>query len=418
MRLDNKMVRLGGFLSFLIVFFPAVSFSQIISSDLPKREGIKLGDIVLHSSFKSGFQYDSNIFLADKDEKSDLRADMVTLIDPGIGLEIPLGDNRFSFDYDAAYNRFEHHRKLDHIDHTAKGLGEINLTDYLITIRDTFRRVTDRPSTENTSRIKRELNNFRVGVATQRNRLGFDVGYSNNLEKYLTNDPITTNLTYRDKTVTTHIVDATVSYRFLPKTSVVFENDVGFLRYHTGVNPDSYYIENLIGLVGNLSPNLKINLRGGYKSHHYAKSNVVDNENFSGLVARGGLDYIFAKKNKISLNVERSNYESTYKNLNYYTLNLIGLNLSRAFTNKITGRAFGSYQINEYPKETTEVQSTTSTKTAKRKDKLSSIGLGVRYDIRKWLSVDLAYECLNKQSNFHDFEYIDHIGTFRITAGF
>jgi hypothetical protein len=75
-------------------------------------------------------------------------------------------------------------------------------------------------------------------------------------------------MTYNDKDHMTHLIDLAVLYRFLPKTSFILETDVAFIEYDSDYNPDSYYIEPLVGLKGELTNKITANIRGGYRHNH------------------------------------------------------------------------------------------------------------------------------------------------------
>ena len=121
----------------------------------------------------------------------------------------------------------------------------------------------------------------------------------------------------------------------------------------------------------------------------------------------------FKIRNTIVLAVERANYESTYANMNYYTINMACLDYRRKLNNKITGGLFGYYQYHTYPGETTE-----NGVTAKRYDEYFGGGASLRYDIQRWLSLEGRYEYRQKISMFDIFDYTDNIISLRGTGGF
>ncbi|GAG52787.1 unnamed protein product, partial [marine sediment metagenome] len=210
-----------------------------------------------------------------------------------------------------------------------------------------------------------------------------------------------------------NIIDAEIGYRILPKTTLLFEGYLGFLDYDSPLSSDSYYIETLLGLRGDLTSKLTVNLSGGLRHQDYESSDLTGSDDFTSFVARGGVDYYITDDDILNLSLERSIYESTYANMNYYNVNLISARYTHMFNNKISAGLFGSYQLNLYPGKSTE-----DGKTAKRYDHIFGTGCMVRYDIRKWISVELKYECLQRESRFSTFDYIDNLITIRGTVGF
>jgi len=123
----------------------------------------------------------SNVFLEDHDPKFDA----ITILNPSWGIEVPLGDNMFSADYAFWAHAFGVHSTENHLDQMARGLFEINLTDYKITVKDVYERFSHRSGTEDLNRIGRQTNDLRTGVSAQFDQLGFDIGYSFGIDQFL-----------------------------------------------------------------------------------------------------------------------------------------------------------------------------------------------------------------------------------------
>lgn len=397
-----------------VILYSKNSYAQLTNNDLPNREGIKfgLGNAVVHAAYTQQEQYDSNIFLT----PSDRRIDVITLLNPSAGIEIPMGDNLFSADYAAGINFFGHYTKQDHIDHKVRGLAEINLTDYKITVKDTFDHFTDRSGTENTARIKQQTNSFKAGISAEFELLGFDIGYRNEIQDYLSTEVFYGPLNYEDKSTMTHIIVIEGSYRFMPKTLFLVETDLGFVDYYnSSLSPDSYFIETVLGIKGEWFKKINVNFKAGLRYQSYEKSDsiIVGNKDYIGPVLRGGFDYSITEYDKLEVRLERAIYESTYNNMNYYDVNYIGCDYVHEFSDKLSVTAGLSYQLNLYPGESTE-----NGVTAKRYDNLFDISLGGRYEIRKWLALEAKYEYRQRISRFSNLNYYDNLITIRGTVGF
>lgn len=383
----------------------------LLSIDLPNREGVKIGELIFHSALKAETQYDSNIYLEHRDENSDI----INIINPSFGMKLPLQDNEVSLEYDATFNYFTHHSNNDHIDHRVTSLAELNWTDYKITLSDTYRRYKDRTGTEDVNRTKRQTNNLGVDVETKEfNRLYLDFGYANNLESYLSTDPIITGLTYRDKSYLEQVFNMVLNYRMYSKTYFMWENDYGRIHYYkNSIPPDSYYIESLVGVKGDLTTKLGANIKVGARYQEYEESPLLNDDGYFNAVVRGGLDYFAGKDDTYSLSLERSTYESTFDDMNYYELNSLGLNYAHKFSRKLTGNLFTSVQENLYPKE-----STVSGVTRKRRDKIYYFGCSLKYDIQEWLALKGEYQFERRDSNFSSFSYTDNLVSVACTIGF
>jgi hypothetical protein len=378
--------------------------------DLPNREGLETEWLKLHAAARVAEQFDSNVFLAD----SDTEADFITILAPSVGAEMKAGDSRFSADYEIAQYLFGTWHSQNHLDHRVRALAETQLTDYKITVNDEFRIFTDRAANENSQRLKEDVNNLKAGVSAQFDQLGFDAGYINKIQYYDSDDLYIASIPYWQKAYMDQSAYGTLSYRIRPKTYLIFENDIGYINYYeTSELPDSYYVDSLVGVRGEWTNKIVMNLRVGFRYQHYDNSDIVAHKPYVGAIVRGGLEYNPTQDDKIILSLERTDYESTYSNNNYYTLNLAGLDYRHKFNDKVSAGAFGVYQLHNYPSETTE-----NGATKKRVDNLANIGANARYDMRKWVSVEARYEYRFKASNFDIFDFKDNLVTVRGTVGF
>ncbi|MFH0764614.1 MAG: outer membrane beta-barrel protein, partial [Candidatus Omnitrophota bacterium] len=386
------------------------AFAQFDNPDLPDREGVKIGDVIVHGAFKTTEELETNIYLANTKEKFDA----ITILNPSAGIEIPLQQNRISIDYDAAVFLYGTYQTENHVDQRARALAEINLTDYKIKVEDVLRDYTDRAADENSRRVARFNNKLRAGVSTQLNRLGFDVGYTNIIDAYGSKDDlIYQSIAYGDRDRVYNIVDMSVSYRFWPKTFLFLETDLGFIHYYnSSIPPDSWYIEPTVGIKGRPTNKILADAKAGFRYQGYDKSEIYNDKDFVGFVAEGGLDYFLTKDDTLNFGVKRGIYESLYQNMNYYIANILSLEVTHKFTKKFSCRAFGSYQFNSYPGQTVE-----SGLYAKRYDNFYIGGASVRYDVRKWLSLEGKYEYEQRSSRFYTYDYVDNRIFFSGTGG-
>ncbi|MCX5686062.1 MAG: outer membrane beta-barrel protein [Candidatus Omnitrophica bacterium] len=387
------------------------AFAQLDNPDLPDREGVKIGDVIVHGAFKATEELETNIYLANTKEKFDA----ITILNPSAGIEIPLQKNRISIDYDAAVFLYGKYTTENHVDQRARALAEINLTDYKIKVEDVLRDYTDRAADENSRRVARFSNKLRAGVSTQLNKFGFDVGYTNIIDAYGSKDDLVyQSITYGDRDRVYNIVDMSVSYRFWPKTSLFFETDLGFIHYfNSSIPPDSWYIEPVVGIKGRPTNKILANAKAGFRYQGYNKSEIYNDKDFVGFVANGGLDYFLTEDDTLNFGFERGVYESLYQNMNYYIANILSLDYTHKFTKKFSCRAFGSYQLNTYPGQTVE-----SGLYAKRYDNFYTGGASIRYDVRKWLSLEGKYEYEQRSSKFSAYDYTDNRIFFSGTGGF
>jgi len=409
----RKKIALVSFMV-IVMFFGSSAFpaDHILSYDLPKSKGVQIGseDARVHVGVKTKGLLDDNIYLS----KSGKKLDYITILEPMIGVTVPFDDNRIMADYKFSGNFYSTYHKENHLDHMARGLVDLNFTEYKLTINDQYSMFTNRASMEDTERVQQQRNNFRAGFSTQRDRkLGFDVGYSNKIEDYFDKAKIYGELTYADRDSMSHIFDMQVLYNIAPKTTLILETDLGMIDYTSKLSSDSFYVEPLIGVQGKITNKIVANLRGGYRYQNYKKSDLVINTDYSSFVVRGGVDFTPTKDDLVNVVVERNSYESTYKNMNYYSGTFTKLSYTHNFGKDLSITPYGSYEINDYPKETTE-----SGATKYRCDQLFDVGATAQYFMKEWISFEGGYTYKGKSSNFSEFDYGDNRVTLAVTVGY
>ena len=397
----------------IMVFISGNSYAELKNPDLPDRDGIKVADkAILHSAFRTDEILETNIYLNNTDRKFDA----ITLLNPSVGIEVPFYENKFSADYDVGIFLYGQYNTENHIDQKVRGLAEFNFyRDYILSLIDTFRIFTDRAADEDSRRIGRKVNDFRVGVAKEYEKLGFDIGYTNKVEVYGSSDDlIYQSITYKDRDRMSNLFDGTLSYRFLPKTYALFENDFGLISYYNcGEVPGSWFYEGLAGIKGEWFSRADVNFKVGFRCQQYDSSVIYADKNYIGPVFRGGFNYYPTDIDTVTVGLEKTVFESTYSNMNYYDVNLFDVKYKHSFTDKVSAGASGSYQLSLYPTKTTQ-----NGLDAKRQDNLFRAGAFARYDIRKWVSVEARYEYKQRTSKFDIFDYVDNLVTFRGTVGF
>ncbi|MDD5136114.1 MAG: outer membrane beta-barrel protein [Candidatus Omnitrophica bacterium] len=396
----------------LLFFFSNISYAQLLNFDLPDRTGIKITkNAMLHGAFKTAETLDTNIYLNNTDRK----VDSITVISPSGGIEIPSHNSIVSADYQADIFLYGVNHTEDHVDQTLRGLAEISFADYYkFTVKDVFRIFTSRAANENSLRLKQEINDVRGGISAEFNRLALDAGYTNRLEMYDSTDPFLGRMPYDFKNRDVNIIDTTVSYRFWPKTSAFLENDIGFINYYnTSQVPGSYYDEVFIGFKGEWFAKANVNFKAGFKYQDYDQSTIMADKAYIGPVMKGGFDYSPTPDDIVLFEFDREIYESTYSNMNYYTANLIGFTWQHHFTKKLYSSVFASYQLHLYPSESRE-----NGELAKRYDNYYQAGANLKYDIRKWVSVEAKYAYVNRDCRFDIYSYVDHQMTVCGTVGF
>jgi len=383
-----------------VVFLSLLSLFFLSNSILYAGQGFKLGELEIKPYGEIKIQYDDNVFWDSENEKDDI----ITTLTPGIGLKLPFEDNFLRFDYHVDINRFMDYSSQNATNHFASGELELNWGDIAINLHDNFAKVFDRPSTEDTSRIKRDDNKAGVFVRMQKDRLGIQIGYDNFTRNYRS-DPVYENFDRKE-----NIYSLILTHQTFPKTKLLFEYDFGQIRYDESTNSDSDYHQFLVGATGDLTEKTIATIKTGYQARNYKDAGSTD---FKSGVLYGDLVHKFSDKNSLKLAFLKTAYESTYGANNYYDANNVSGTFDHYFSQKLLGFITGLYQLNAYPKEVT-----VGSETKKRKDNYYSLGAGLRYYMRNWLTFTLQAEHIVRDSNFSSFNIKDNLVTFTARAEF
>ncbi|MDP2911538.1 MAG: outer membrane beta-barrel protein [Candidatus Omnitrophota bacterium] len=346
-------------------------------------------------------QYDDNVFLTSDNEKSDF---IVTLT-PGVTAYLPFSDNLLKLDYHVDFNRFMDNTSQNATNHFLSGNLELNLRDLTFNIYDDFSRSFERPSTEDTTRVKRDDNRAGITANLQKDRLGIQLGYENFRRDYKSNP------SYDQYDRTENIYSLMATHQTFSKTKLLLEYDFGDIKYdHSDTNSDSNYHQLLVGAIGELTPKTTATIKLGGQFRHYKDSAVP---NFNTGVIYSDITHKFSDRDYLKLSLLRTASESTYSTNSYYRLSDIHGTYDHFFTLKLLGFLTGIYQEHSYPRESTE-----GAETKKRNDKYYSTGAGLKYYLQKWLTMTFQIEHIIRNSNFNVFEYKENLVTLSAKAVF
>jgi hypothetical protein len=376
------------------------------NKDIPNLKGVKAGPVLFHGLASEIFTYDSNVYLApDGLEKSDFIYDTNL---GGSGVMSPGQDAMIGLGYSLEDYSYDKYSSEDHTDQYLTGLAELQLTDYTLTFRDLASRYSMRSGEGASTLLKRDDNEARLDLTADYDRLAFTVGATERIEKYKDEELLSGSsfLRYSDKSNTRDFADLQISYRAMPKTSFLVEGVLGQIDYDSRFNPEADYYEILGGVKGELTSKLNVYVKLGYKEQTYDRSAFVNAEDYSGSVYRGGVEFLMSERNIFKLALVGNIYDSIYADISYYVTDYAGLTWMHIFNSKIASRLYTSYQVNDYTVDPLE-----------REDKSGKLGGSLRYYVRQWLSTEIFYERLHRDSNISAYEFTEDWGGVKITAG-
>ncbi len=340
-------------------------------------------------------KYDDNIFLEADNQEDD---DWITTAAAGLDLKMPIIPGReedftFGARYCANFIEFWDNTNQNRIDHNISSKADFKFaSDVTLKIEDNFQKTADPPNSELTGLEKRFRNNINSVVGYMKEKLGIDFGYNNIRDDY-------NSLNDLDKYE--HIFTTTGYYQLFSKASVFGEYNFGKIIYDdSSTNSDSEYNQFRLGIKGEIASKLTGLVKAGYKKTNYKTSGKND---FEGLTTFANVNYAFSERTKLNIFADRASEESTYSSNSYFEYNQIGLKIDHGLLEKLFLVSSGYYQFNKYPDETTE-----SSTIAKRKDQISDGSIGLRYEMKEWVSLGTNYEYKQRESKFDTFDYKDN----------
>lgn len=403
---------------FLFVFFlPVATFAQEQGEKAPGH--IKAGNLIFYPSFAVYTGYTDNVFLEAEDEESSYLA----IFSPGIGIELPARRHLLQAQYRADIIRYSKFKdQLNRVDHTLDTLLKLDFPMGLdVNLGYNFMRKSIPAYSEEEEKKRYDDNivtatvlyNFADRYKLELNCSHKDRDFKEDFywQPSWSVIPIKQSDSYKKDAVS-----STLYYRFLPKTSILFE--LGYYRMDnndpTGPSTDNDNYRTWLGFHWKPAAKLAGTLKGGYIARRYDKEAGGHNVDDFGLSC--DLTYNYNQFNRFILKAYREvlgTYLST-KTTPYYGSNYIHsgfkLSYSHDFTYKLSGALHALYNNDKFTQKGEEYK--------KREDNRGGGGVSIDYQMREGLFCRLAYAYLNNNSNFNVEDYKENKISFLIVASF
>jgi hypothetical protein len=342
-------------------------------------------------------EYESNIFQTPDTEQDDVIFRTI----PGILVELPFGRHRLDFGARMEILRFADLDNQDTEHYFLFGKLALDFPGGLkAVLTEDLAYTSDPPGTELTGRIESLTNVLSPSVEyafARRYAIGADYVWTHvDFERAV-------NQLDRDE----HTFGITGFYKVAPKTDLLLNVAYGFKEFSTATGRDVERYIGVVGVRGEITPRFTSTFRIGWESRQPEDSRLTS---YDGVVAGG--DWVFqpTDRTRFTLNTERFVSESVYRTNLFYVANFVTLTAEQKFTPKLlaTTRAFGG--TNEYPDK--------AGRRDWRHDEIYGGGLGIDYQIQRWLGVGADYIYTRRWSNFDQFDYEDNIVGAKVTLSF
>ena len=374
------------FILLLAFFLTAAHSSSYAVGNIHK------GGTQLHPSIMVSHGYDDNVYL-DDDAKV---GDSLTLTSPSIELKRSRGESTFLLSYSADIYRYNDQTKEDWEKHTGTAFLYKRFRGFKLKLRDTYIKTAEAASSETTKKYERMQNQFEVAIIPNvLDRLSFELNYSGVKHDYK-EDINNFLLEKQDRLESTY--GGQFFLKLLPKTAIFLDYKRGEIVYDTvisGDERDSTFNAYGVGLKGQITSKLNVDIMGGYTDRNYKSSAKTD---FKRTVASLAINYAFSPFTKFAIKGERKVEESFFvdlagKSSNFFVGSRISLNIDYRVTNKVSINIDSYYGLNDYPSS------------VDRKDNLSGVDVNLKYDIKPWLSTGIGYAYKQRDSSLDPWNY-------------
>jgi polysaccharide biosynthesis protein VpsM len=342
-------------------------------------------------------EYESNVFQTPNHEQDDVIFRTI----PGILVELPLGRHRLDFGARMEILRFADLDNQDTEHYFLFGKLALNFPGGLkATFTEDLAYTSDPPGTELTGRIESFTNVLSPSV-----EYGFARRYAIGADYVWTHVDFERQVNELDRDE--HTFGITGFYKVAPKTDLLLNLAYGVKEFSTATGRDVQRYIGVVGIRGEITPRLTSTFRIGWESREPDDSRLTS---YNGVVAGG--DWVFqpTDRTRFTLVTERFVAESVYLTNLFYVANFATLVAEHKFTPKLltSARAFGG--TNDYPDK--------AGRRDWRHDEIYGGGLGLDYQIQRWLAVGADVSYTRRYSNFDEFDYQDTVVGAKVTLSF
>lgn len=363
----------------------------------PPARAIDLNGIKVTPSVSYTGEYDDNVLRT----RFDKRSDYVHTITAAIAVSATPGKHEITAGYKADILRYLNRSNLDTERHSASLSTSLNFNRLQLRFGENFRRTDDFPTTELTTRIKRNENSLTGGFDydfVQRWGIGFDFtwGNVNNLRS---------DFDFLDRNTYTYATN--LYYRITEKTRIFAEYNFAREIFQSDNSRDNNRHRGLLGIRGDLTERLRLTAKAGYEHLDFHADTQSDHGTFVTSVEG---NYKPTERLQIVLLLNRSVASSTFTNNPQFESFNATLGLAYAFTPKITISPRGSFGVDNFRQSALNID-----RQEKRLDFLYGGGIGVGYELQKWIRLEGNYDFSRRDSKFNTFDYDDNRVSFTVT---
>jgi hypothetical protein len=356
-----------------------------------KPTKLALGPVRIHPTIRSNVEFDTNVYLQEKKGTEDI----VWHTSPGVVLELPINRHQIAVGYEADFENFTKTRNHSQNDQNQQffTLVDLNFPRFYINFLEEFRETSSRAGTTFSERIPRYDNSVHPKVGIRMGRTIFEAAFRHFIRDYRRSIDDSRDFQNVDWT-------GIVYYELFARLKALAEYKYGQIDYDDNFLRKATINEALLGLDGELMPNLTLQVKVGPHFRNYIESQETD---FNSWIGTASFDYEMRENLRFNLTLKRNALEATFGDVNYLKRHLIGLGFEWDVLPRWT-----LYGRTKYYKDNYSERTTRAGRTGYRRDDHFGWETGLIYRLREWMEFEAGYQFARRDSNFSTFDYTDH----------
>jgi hypothetical protein len=364
----------------------------------PPKGRITAGPIRLHPFFSEQITYDDNIYLTQRDRKSDT----IFTTEAGYRADLYVFEHSFLTGYRAFIHTYLQESDANNIEHSGDiscGLKTKNLT---VSFKELYQYLVNPVTIWQTERMRRGENEATLSALYKAAKSSLELKVTDNLADYR-------KKLFNDFDHNEIIFSVTGKYRYSPKTNLLLRADYGDFKFRENVQNDYTYLQILTGIDGEVTGKTRYSLEVGFTSQEAdRKPKTAAKDEFSGITALAKATHTMSDKSSAEASFLRQLEYSVESN--YQVVDKFEGSFKHLWTPKIGSRARFFFESANPGK----VETTPQPRYAWR------VGAGVSawYEIKDYLYAGFDYEYRRKLSNADNASYYDNKTYFHLTLLF
>jgi hypothetical protein len=412
--------RRSGLLFTMICMIGAVFLAQNVLA----AGNIQIGQIKVLPRVNYKGEWESNIYQTKDDEKSDY----LHHIGAGLGLDYTRDkDNYLRIGYDAVNVRYSEYDKNNYWKHNVLATaGYKSPIGFYALFSERFNQSSDPYDNDDAYSTdgditKRWTNDAKLGLGFEfSDRIRTEVYYKNYIKEFH-------SFSDKHKDRMEHSPGIIGYYKFMPKTSALFEYRATFTKYteqesisdnakgyDDNTSQDSTYHRFFVGLHWDATAKITgdLKLGWGYKDYDNDKdNNGNDYDDDSTWIAETRLAYQLFQKTSLRFRLLREDKDDTNAQTSGYEHTKVGIGFDQGITDQLKVVGDFDYTLDTFDydaKDDNDVD-------------IYNAKIGLNYDFNEWLGAGIAYNYRDKSNSAgwkKNDDYTDHICSFNVGARF